>query len=152
MKTTKNYLALIIALILSTVNGIYASNPQGKNTQASVNPVIRYQVNIYVPASEKPLCNLYQVEILNGNGYQVVPAKIFTPGVSVYEFFERGPVNGWRIARLVLAPIGKDGEQGSGRRYQCEIEYYTKPVVLQGPFANGQTYRFDLFPQVQKSK
>ncbi|MCX6304007.1 MAG: hypothetical protein NT040_03475 [Bacteroidetes bacterium] len=147
MKTTKIYFALGIALIISLVNGLYAGNPASKNTQVPSNPVIRYQVYVSLP-SEKAPCNLYQVEILNGNGYQVAPAKILASGVSVYEFYERGPVKGVRIARLVLAPIGKDGDH----HFICDQEYFTAPAALAGPFENGLTYKFELFPQTQSPK
>jgi hypothetical protein len=150
MKTTKNYLLLIIALLISSVTVVSASNPEGKNTKIPVNSAIRYQVSINLP-SEQGVCTLYQVEILDGRGYQVAPAKILVPGVALYDFYERGPVKGVRIARLVKSPIDNGGHLGNGY-VVCDLEYVTQPVALNGLFENGQTYKFELFPQVQSKR
>ena len=147
MKSTKNSLLLLVALLISTVNIALASGPEGNGRLASVSQVICYQVKINLP-SEQDLCNLYQVEILDGEGYQVVPAKILISGIGRYEFFEKGPVRGVRIARLVIAPIDNGGSPGL-EQAPCNFEYYTMPVVRRGPFANGQTYVFELFPQIR---
>jgi hypothetical protein len=146
MKTTKHYLLFSIAMIISAMNVVWASNPGGKITPVAIGQAIRYQVSVALPA-ETSLCNVYQVEIIDGRGYQVAPAKIFTPGVSLYDFYERGPVTGVRIARLVIAPFGKDGDH-----YICDREYFTTPSVMQGTFENGKTYKFELFPQVSPIK
>jgi hypothetical protein len=109
--------------------------------------VICYQVKINLP-SEQELCNLYQVEILDGNGYQVAPAKILVNGNGRYDFFEKGPVRGIRIARLVIVPIDNVSSTVL-EQAPCAFEYITMPAVSRGPFANGQTYVFELFPQIR---
>jgi hypothetical protein len=147
MKATKNYLFLFAALIISAMNSAFATNPDGKASRPPVNASIRYQVRVDLPA-EQSLCNVYQVEILDGRGFQVAPAKVFVAGVSLYDFYERGPVKGVRIARMVIAPFGKDGDH----HFICDREYFTSPVAIQGLFENSQTYKFELFPQVRPIK
>ncbi|MFZ4520553.1 MAG: hypothetical protein ACOYNC_02540 [Bacteroidales bacterium] len=143
MKTAKFFSVLSLALIFSAATSVSAANIETKADQTSVNPVVNHHVNVNLTI-EKPLCNVYLVEILDGQGRLVAPAKPYTPGISKYDFYERGPVTGVRIAVLVLAP--------SHSHFQCETELFTKPVILSGKFLPGLTYRYDLFPQLQPSK
>ena len=136
MKTTK-ILSVISIMMLFTVLSSSFGAGAGTKGVIPVNPVIRHEVNISV-ILEKPLCNTYFVRILNGEGRDVMPAKLFVPGTTKYIFYEAGPATGIRAA--VLAPAV------SGERLRCELEMLTEPVILYGPFEAGQTYRYDLFP------
>ena len=143
MKATKNYTALSFALIFAAT--LYASasfaglDPKGISGTAC----IRYQVNVMIN-NEKPLCNTYLIEIRNERGALVAPARVFTPGVTQYSFYERGPASGFRIARLVRAEFGD--------RYICEHELFARPAIQKGTFEPGKTYRFDLFPSLAPPK
>ena len=143
MKTLRNFLALGFALILSNMTLVSAGTPGGKITPTPLTTVIRYQVQVHAP-SDKSICNIYQVELLNAGGQQVAPAQIYIPGTTIYTFYERGPVKAPRVARMILAPIGKEG----GRHYICDNDYFIDPVVQTGPFEGGQTYLFDLYPEI----
>ena len=143
MKTTKIYIVLSLALIFAAVTSAFSANIGKVNNPGSINPVVRYHVNIHL-SNDKTVCNIYQVEILDGKGQLVAPPKTFIAGVSSYEFFERGPANGVRIAALVMVNIHD--------RYICASDLFTAPVAIAGPFLGGQTYRFDLFPQVNPIK
>jgi hypothetical protein len=136
MKTIKIYTTFSLLLVL-LANVTIAVNPAGR---VSPNPVVRHHVNVTLP-SEPVICNKYLVEILDGKGNLVAPAKVYIPGVTGYDFFERGPASGARVAVLVLAP--------SNSHFQCETELFTAPVMVFGEFLSGQTYRYDLFPQTQ---
>jgi hypothetical protein len=138
MKTTKRISSLISALLLFAVTSAFSAIIDNRDGRISANPLICHHVNIIAP-NDKSICNVYLVEILNGNGQLVAPAKRYIPGVSKYDFYERGPASGARVAVLVLAPMQS--------HFMCETELFTAPVVLQGPFLPGQTYRYDLFPQ-----
>jgi hypothetical protein len=114
-----------------------------KRDRITLNPVVNHHVNL-VLSTEHKTCNMYVVEILNGNGQLVAPAKPYRPGVNAYDFYEKGPVNGVRIAVLVLAPAYS--------HFSCETEYFTAPAIIKGTFLPGETYRYDLFPQTQPNK
>ena len=140
MKTNKILSALSLALIICAVSSAYSASAGNSSIRTIPNSGIHHQVNIIV-ANDKNTCNVYVVEILDGKGQLVAPAEVYTPGVSKYDFYERGPAAGSRVAVLVLAPANS--------HFICETELFTTPVVLSGSFLPGQTYRYDLFPQAQ---
>jgi hypothetical protein len=105
--------------------------------------VINHHVNINLTI-DKRLCNFYQVEILNEKGELVAPPKPYIAGQSKYDFYERGPASGIRVAALVLSPAYS--------HFSCDTELFTKPAALKGNFEAGQTYRYDLYPQTQQNK
>jgi hypothetical protein len=137
MKTTKIFSVLSLALIFATVTTVFAGNNGKNDGQVAPNTLIRYHVNINL-SLDFPLCNLWMVKIIDGNGVEVAPAKAYNTGVSQYEFFERGPAEGTRIAVLVRYQYGD--------HFQCVPEFFVQPAFLSGKFLNGQTYRFDLYP------
>jgi hypothetical protein len=143
MKTTKIYTVLSLVLIFAAVTSTFASAIGKITSDGTVNKGIRHQVNVSISV-EKPLCNTYLIEIRDGHGQLIAPAQRFVPGVSKYEFFERGPASGVRVAKLVRAEYGD--------RYICEYELFTTPAFVAGPFLTGQTYRYDLFPSLQPNK
>ena len=102
-----------------------------------------HHVNVNLTV-DKRICNWYLVEILDGQGRLVAPAKNYVPGVSAYDFYERGPASGVRIAVLVLAPMNS--------HFICETELFTAPAMISGKFLPGQTYRYELNPQSQPFK
>jgi len=140
MKTIKILSAAFLALILG--GSVSASNDPGPATK-NVVPLIRavrHHVNVHVSMEQK-LCNIYQIEIRDESGQRVAPAKVYVPGVTGYDFYERGPFTGIRVAVLVIAP--------SGGTFSCERELFTAPVPQSGKFIPGNSYRYDLFPQTQ---
>lgn len=143
MKTTKFFSVLSLALIFSAVTSVSAGTIGTKADQIAVLPTVNHHVNVIV-SDDRATCNTYQVEILDGRGRLVAPPQTYRPGVSKYDFYERGPVTGVRIAVLVLAP--------SHSHFICDRELFTTPVILSGKFLPGQTYRYDLFPQTQAPK
>lgn len=143
MKTTKFFSVLSLALIFSTAVLASSVNMNINDDRISAKPVVHHRVNVIV-SSERTTCNVYLVEILDGQGRLVAPAKTYVPGVTKYDFTERGPVTGVRIAVLVLAPTLS--------HFACETELFTTPVIIKGDFLTGQTYRYDLFPRTQAIK
>jgi hypothetical protein len=143
MKTTKIYTVLSLALIFAAVTSAFSSTIGKVTNTGTLNTMVRYHVNVSI-SNDLTICNIYQVEILDGQGQLVAPAKQFIPGVTGYDFFERGPAKGVRIAALVMVNIHN--------RYICAADLFTTPVGLTGPFLSGQTYRFDLYPQVKPIK
>ena len=143
MKTTKIFSILSIGLILAAAISSFAAAIDNKNDQVSVNAMIRYQVNISL-SDDKPICNMWLVKIVDQNGRQVAPAKPFISGVNRYEFYERGPVNGTRVAVLV--------RDLQGDHYVCQTELHATPAVITGKFIPGETYQFELFPTIQSPK
>jgi hypothetical protein len=142
MKTVKIFSVLSLALLFSVITAI-SGNPGNKGDRIVISQVIKHHVNITLPDDHK-ICNFYQVEILNEKGQLVAPAKPFVQGVSEYDFYERGPATGKRIALLVLSPVYS--------HFSCDRELFTAPAVAEGPFMAGSTYRYDLFPQSQQNK
>jgi hypothetical protein len=143
MKTIKFYIVLSLVLVLAAVTSAFAASIGEINTQASGNHGIHYQVNIH-SSYEKTLCNTYLIEIRDGQRQLVAPPQRYISGVTRYDFYERGPASGVRVASLVLATYGQ--------HYVCDVELFTTPAVMRGPYLNGQTYRFDLYPKAQPSK
>ncbi|MCX6268898.1 MAG: hypothetical protein NTW16_16350 [Bacteroidetes bacterium] len=142
MKTTKIFSVLSLALILSATISASSANLKKLDSPIAVNPVIRHLVSINV-LTDKNICNEYLVKILDRNGRLVTPAKRFIPGVTKYEFFERGSAIGVRVAVLVPAPLNNGP--------LCEMVLITQPVRISGHFYPGQTYQYDLFPKVQST-
>ncbi len=138
MKATKFYTVLGLAILFATAT--IAGNINEKKTGTSVEKLIRYRVNIHMEV-EKSICNLYLVKIVDAFDRELAPAKAYVPGISSYDFFERGPAEGIRIARLV--------KYNYGGHFECLTELFTAPAVLSGKFMNGETYRFDLFPTLE---
>jgi hypothetical protein len=143
MKTTQIFSFLSLVLIFTAFSSAFSSNT-GKKEVVPANPVVRHQVNIQLESSDLDLCNTYLVEILDGNGRLVAPAKRYIPSESKYIFYERGPAKGVRLAVLVLAPTHS--------QFQCERELFAEPVLVYGPFEAGSTYRYDLFPELHPAK
>jgi len=142
MKTIKIFSALSFVLIFCAVISASSAGIDKKLDQVSTSSMIRHHVNIIV-SDEQVTCNRYLVEILNGNGQLVAPAKAYIPGVSSYDFYERGPAAGIRYAVLVRATY---------QQFVCETELFTKPAQAKGPFDAGMTYRYDLYPQTSAPK
>jgi hypothetical protein len=142
MKTANFFSVLSLVLIFAAATSAYAGNVNQK-TEGPAGSLIRYHVNVIL-ATEAPLCNTWMVKIVDGQGRQVAPPKPYVSGVTQYEFFERGPASGTRIALLVKYQFGD--------HFVCATELFTTPAVLTGSFLNGQTYRFDLFPTTQAPK
>ncbi|MEI7897485.1 MAG: hypothetical protein WCJ26_10655 [bacterium] len=143
MKTTKIFSVLSLALIFCATLSVSSAPIGNKDGKIAVNQMVRHQVNI-IALNDRKLCNFYLVEILDGNGRLVAPAKSYNPGVSTYDFYERGPAEGFRVAVLVLGPVYS--------HFQCETELFTSPAMVPGPFVAGQTYRYDLYPQSEPSR
>ncbi len=143
MKTTKFFSALSFAMIFSAATFAATIGGVTKNDPISINPVVNHHVNVNLTI-DKRICNWYLVEILDGQGRLVAPAKNYVPGVSAYDFYERGPASGVRIAVLVLAPMNS--------HFICETELFTAPAMISGKFLPGQTYRYELNPQSQPFK
>ena len=143
MKTSKFFSFLGLALIFSLATSAYAGNIATKGTPTP-NASIRYQVNVQM-SSDKPLNTVYLVQILNENHKQVAPAQMLLAGKTQYTFFEKGPADGIRIAIIVKAAMSAGGAEPW-------VTLVAEPAIVKGPFAVGQTYRFDLFPKLQGTK
>ena len=127
-------LAMIFVAIASGFSANIAPGPGSANTDIR----IRYQVNVQM-STDLPLCNTYLVKLLNGDQQMVAPAKQYIPGVTTYSFYEKGPVSGVRVAVLVRANFNN---------FICLQELITAPSSINGLFLNGNTYYFQLDPQV----
>jgi hypothetical protein len=143
MKTIKYFSIVSFAFIFIGVTNGFSKKSQNPNTLMSKIPVVRYQVNIHL-ASDKPLCNIYWVQIKDENGNLVAPAQIFVPEISQYTFYANSNEKGYnergtkRTAILTTSPRSGNLE--------CINELITIPAVRFGLFFPGQTYSFDLFP------
>ena len=139
MKTLKITSALIITLILLSVNAGFAKNNNDRNPNTNPKVQVNYEVVVHF-GLEKSLCNTYQIEILDAKGAQVAPAQIYVPEKTMYKFDEQtNQLKGVRIARLVMVPFGP--------HYICENELFSTPDVKVIEFQDGTTYRFDLYPR-----
>lgn len=144
MKTTKIFSIVSVILLISCSTMLYGYTGGSRPGYGYVNNGIRHEVNV-VLSVEIQLGLSYWVMILDGQGREVAPPKMFIPGTSKYVFFERGPVEGARMAVLVTSPY-------SDRMLFGRSELSTMPAVLFGKFNPGSTYRYDLFPKAQPPK
>jgi len=105
--------------------------------------IVYYQVNVNLRPG-KPLCNIYWVEMLDAFGRLVAPKQTFIPGTKTYIFTEQiQQRSGLRVARLVRAP---------GSNIACDTELFTSPAMRTIEFRNMETYTFDLYPQMHKTR
>lgn len=137
MKTTKITAALLLVLILLGINLVNAGNVGSKNRVINGVSVVRYQVNVHLPVEMK-LCNLWVIQIADGNGNLVTPAQGYSTSNNSYMFYEKGPVTGTRVARLVIS--------NSTLHFNCNPEFDVYPDSRTGTFTIGQTVIFDLYP------
>ena len=141
-KLTINSVLSLALILFAVTSAIAKTTDHPKTPGTAVN--VRYVVNIHFAASE-PICNTYQVEMLDANGNLVVPAQIYIPGNESYTFYEQTrQTMGIRIARLVLAP--------NVDHFACEQELFTPPAVKLINFKNAETYNFDLVPSTKPSR
>lgn len=141
MKATKITAALSLVLILLGTSLLNAGTPGGKNRVISGVNLVRYQVTVHMPADIR-LCNLWIVEVTDGTGNLVTPAQGLSEGSATYTFFEKGPVTGVRVARLV--------QNNSTKHFNCEPEFSVYPDFKTGTFANGTMVTFDLWPNSEQ--
>ena len=160
MKTT-NYLFAAVALSIAfvscqketiepmkpaalNVREIPAVMDEGLSADAKGTISVRYEISINMEA-DKPLCNRYQVELLDASGRAIAPAQYFVPGKKSYTFYEQTrQAAGLRIARLVLAP--------NIDRFACQVELFTAPDVKLINFVDRETYNLNLNPNAKPSK
>lgn len=147
MKTLTIISALSLALIITSVNAGFAKQ-NGKSGEPKQNATIwvKYQVTVNLVLIT-PLCNNYQVQVLDGNGRLVAPPQTFVPGKAIYNFDEHtSQTAGIRIARLVLIPFP------GPEHYVCDQELFTAPDVHLLNFKNGEVYPFNLYPKPRQPK
>ncbi len=138
MKTMKIIAALSLLLAVS-VSTAFAGSLGTKGGGSATSTAITYQVNL-VGVIEKPSNVAYLVEIFNENYQRVAPAQPYVPGKNQYQFNERGPVEGVRIAVVVKAASTPGLPDPGGNMV-------TNPAVLKGLFEPCHLYRFDLYPR-----
>jgi hypothetical protein len=139
MKTPRITSVLSLILILAATICVNAGNPSYNSKNVNAGLGIRYQVFIILTDLGLPN-NSYVIKVTDQTGKAIGPVQNFRPGQSAYTFYEQGPVDGIRIARMV--PAGNiDGSVGLPT-------LHCLPAVIRGPFGNGRTYNFDLFPDI----
>lgn len=136
MKTVKITTAFSLILILLGTSLLNAGNVRATNRINNVN-LVRYQVTVHMPADIR-LCNFWVIQITDANGNLVTPVQGYSKSSSNYIFYEKGPVTGVRVARLIIS--------NNTMHFSCEPEFEVYPDYKAGTFANGQTVTFDLYP------
>lgn len=150
MKTAKFFFAaalLSVALIscqkedispsVATTGDLKTSISNDATVDPDLNPIVKYKVTVRMTIN-KPLCDAYQVVLLNGAGVMVAPPQPFIPGTTVYYFKEViRQKSGVRTAHIGLA-----GEPDGS----CANKLYTSPDSQFIQFVNGGVYYFDLYP------
>jgi len=103
---------------------------------------VRYEVSINLILS-KPLCNTYQVEVVNEYGAAVATPIHYDPAKSTYIFNEQtNEKSGLRTARLVLVDWPD--------HYICPTELFTNPSSQKVFFSEGGFISFELYPTVKQ--
>jgi hypothetical protein len=142
MKKSTIISAIILALIITGINTGFAKNNGKSNVNTAVK--VKYQVTVNLDIS-RPLCNLYQVEVLDAAGRQVAPPQAFVEGTQAYIFEEQTRQTvGIRIARIVTVSWGD--------HFVCDQEMFTTPAVRLINFTDRQVYLFNLSPSFKKPK
>jgi len=136
MKTKKITIILGLALILLGTNLMFAANTGNNTPRLSGMNLVRYKVNTHL-SGELRLCNLWVVKVTDAYGNLVAPAQGYSTANDTYIFYEKGPVTGTRVARLVMS--------NPTMQLNCVPEFSAYPDFKTGTFANGQTVTFDLY-------
>jgi hypothetical protein len=138
MKTTKLYIALSFALIISGINATYSNtltNFGGGSATGTGNNLITYVVSI-TPTEGLALSGSdFYVMVTDNLGNPVSKPQPFRFGQWSYSFQETGHVTGSRTARME-----------SGSPTVGQNTYFISPSTLAGPFMPGRTYNFLLTP------
>jgi hypothetical protein len=135
----KSFVILLSAgLVLYILFSSFTINDNTRPGPISLNGSIRHQVVVRLN-TELSLCNTYMVQLLDQNRNQVALQQRFVPGISTYTFYERGPVNGLRVAAMVRSNYDS---------FICQQELFTEPYAIYGGFLNGKTYYYELDPQI----
>ena len=138
MKTTRNFTALGLIMILLIGNVIEANCQIGKKGIPVGRAVITYEVTVNLP-SNFFTCNTFLVQVADERGTPVAHPQELVPGVNKYVFTEPAArVDQKRVASLEL--YTSNGIHG------CMINIITKPEIKKGPFTVGETYIFTLKP------
>jgi hypothetical protein len=124
MKTMKIFLALSLAMILFAFNSnnVNADNNKSKG-------IITYQVILHVDANFN-LTDQMMVFMSDENGRYIDHPQIYVKGTTVYNFSEKGPQTGIRIAQIATL----DGN-----------ELNEVPDVQKGTFEGGKVYKFNVY-------
>ena len=119
-------------------------NPAVKGEPGSLTGQAIYKVTVTLP-TDKSICNIYWVEMVDANGRFVAPPQTYIPGTSTYTFYEKfNQRSGIRAARLVLSP--------NADHFACPTELFTQPDVQVIQFNDRETYSFNLYPQAHAPK
>ncbi len=122
-----------VSLKAGSPNSAGTETPEENSTK-----IVVYVVNVNFQL-DKPLCDLYYVEILDANGQMVAPKQSYIPGTKTYYFKEQiRQRSGIRVAHLILSP---------NPTFTCETRLYTSPAPKRIEFKNMEKYLFDLYPQ-----
>jgi hypothetical protein len=118
----------IVALLSGTI--VRAANPTGGTLG-----YIHYKVNVFnnLPAGTSVCPSV--VVLTDAQGNAVSGFQPYKPSVISYHFYEMGPVNGFRVARILNVPFNQD--------ILCPVT--PLPAEQRGTFVNGQTYNFSLY-------
>jgi hypothetical protein len=138
MKTTKFYIALSFALILTGINATYSNtfnNTAGGSASVAGGNEITYMVNITPTDSLAWSGNTFYVMVTDNLGNPVGKPQPFRFGQWTYSFQETGHVKGSRTARM------ESNSHSIGLN-----SYFVPPSTLAGPFVPGRVYTFILTP------
>jgi hypothetical protein len=137
MKTRTIIAAISLALIIVGSTALI-NNVKAGNHSTPVTPIdkstITYVVNISHDGDINQVLKGYVLALTDEQGRTIGTPKAVIPGTWVYMFYESGPANGVRTARLVKAPpvLGP-------------VMLYT-PASIHGPFDAGATYMMTVYP------
>jgi len=98
--------------------------------------MIRYEVIVHFAKDMGQITCPLVVTVTDPEGNLIAPPQSFIPGRDIYNFFERGPVTGGRVAHIYIAPGFEGGT--------CVPVSGTDSK--KGIFENGKTYKFNLYP------
>ena len=133
--------------ILSLAIILFFASPASSllNLNRDINPkptvaTINYNVEVHVKV-DLPVCGSYLVMMTDESGNMVAPAQPYVEGTTMYSFHEVWhDFIGMRSARLVLSN-SKEGV--------CNQPMTADPESMFSYFVQGQTYHFDLYPNVE---
>jgi hypothetical protein len=134
MKTIGKIFIVVSLIVLTSFNIARSEGP----FPISVNNEITYTVTIVTSITRVRNTNIpVYIAVTDQNNHLVAPAQQVVPGMFTYTFNEIGPVKGTRTAYLLFEP-----------KTRTNFYIYCPPESEEGIFMPGQTYGFDLYPQV----
>ncbi len=138
----KIFSAISLALILSATASFAKKNPAYDKPVDMYASLVNYVVRVENTAYLNNTGKTFLVMMTDATGNMVAPAQVYRPVKADYGFFERGPVRGTRVARMIQIPEAPDATNiipsaKTGSFYtNTSYLFIVRPLIIERPAGN----------------